>query len=177
MPDSKPSSSSALRDTIAQAKAAHRKAAQSGLKGPQQSGAVEDEIFPASNNKGVLRKRIDMARTDGRLNIAALSLTEFPSEVMSMYDLDTVDASGGAWYESVDITRLIAADNQFQSLGPELFPDSTAEDLRQADDETTGTLFGALETLDLHGNILGALPIGYVFSVSLFSIRVPCRET
>lgn len=174
-PGSKSSSSAALRDTIAQAKAAHRKAAQSGLKGPQKSGAVDDDIFPASNNKGLLRKRIQMARTDGRLNIAALGLTEFPSEVMSMYDLDTVDASGGAWYESVDITRLIAADNQFQSLSPDLFPDREAEDLGNADEDSKVTLFGGLETLDLHGNILGALPIGYVFSGPLSSICSPCR--
>ena len=156
---SKPTSSASLRDTIAKAKAAHRKA-QSGAKGTQELKAADDELVPFSSNKGLLRKRIEMARTDGRLNIAALGLTEIPDEVMSMYDLNTVDASGGSWYESVDITRLIAADNEIQYLSQDIFPDKSAEELQTLEDDSKGTLFRGLETLDLHGNTLGSLPVG-----------------
>ena len=100
-----------------------------------------------------------MARTDGRLNIAAMGLSEFPREVLTMYNLDTLDASKGAWYESVDIRRLIAAENELQQLG-EIFPDRSAEDLRDEYDETKGTIFGGLEVLDLHGNLLQNVPVG-----------------
>lgn len=113
-----------------------------------------------------------MARTDGRLNIAALGLTEFPSEVMDMYDLNTMDASGGSWYESVDVTRLIAADNEIQSLSQDIFPDKSAKDLQSEEDEGQGTLFRALETLDLHGNVLGSLPIGLRQLVHLTNLNL-----
>ena len=156
---SKTTSSAALRETIAKAKAAHRQA-QSGAKGNQELRTGDDELFPVSNNKSLLRRKIEIARTDGRLNIAALGLTEIPREVMSMYDLNTVDASGSSWYESVDITRLVAADNEIQSLSEDIFPDRSAEDLQGDEDESQGTLFRGLETLDLHGNILGSLPVG-----------------
>lgn len=153
-------SSAALRETIAKAKAAHRKTAQSGPKPSPGFQATDDEIYCVASNKDLLRKRIETARLDGRLNIAALDLTEIPSEVVGMYDLDSVGASGGNWYESVDITRLNAADNRIESLGDNIFPDRSVDDLRDADEEATGTLFGGLDTLDLHGNLLGKLPIG-----------------
>lgn len=161
LPQLKLTSSAALRETIAKAKAAHRKAAQSGSKASQKVQAPEEEIISAASIKVLLRKRVEMARTDGRLNIAALELTEIPDEVMAMYDLDTSEASGSAWYESVDVTRLIAADNRFEALSDDAFPDRSIEELRNSDDETKGTLFGGLETLDLHGNLLGALPPGF----------------
>ena len=115
--------------------------------------------MPTMNDSGLLRKRIEMARTDGRLNIAAMGLSEFPREVSSMYDLETLDASKGAWYESVDIRRLNAAENELQQLD-EIFPDCSAEDLRKEYDETKGTIFGGLEVLDLHGNLLQSVPVG-----------------
>ena len=75
---------------------------------------------------------------------------------MSMYD---AGAGDGAWYESVDLVRLIAADNELESLNDEIFPDDTAAS-HSADDDYQGNLFGGLETLDLHGNHLKAIPIG-----------------
>ena len=159
-PSTKPSSSAALREVIAKAKADRRKAAESQWGGAVKSENVLDDPLMSHNNKGQLRKRIDMARTDGRLNIAAMGLTEFPEEVLNMYNVDALNASGTAWYESVDITRLIAADNQFQTLDDKIFPDQSAEELANEDEETKGALFGALEVLDLHGNLLEAVPRG-----------------
>ena len=101
-----------------------------------------------------------------------------------MYDLETVEASGGKWYESVDITRLIAADNSLASLNDELFPDNSMDDLRNTDVETRGTLFGGLEALDLHGNQLGLLPIGLrqlinltVLNLSKSKLTSECFDT
>ena len=153
-------SSAALRETIAKAKAERRKAIEAQGSRPAVSKADVDDVLIAPNNKGLLRRRIEMARTDGRLNIAAMGLSEFPREVLGMYDLDSLNASDGAWYESVDITRLIAADNELLRLDDELFPDRSAEELRNEDDEAKGTLFGGLETLDLHGNLLQNVPVG-----------------
>jgi Leucine-rich repeat (LRR) protein len=103
-----------------------------------------------------LRKRIASARTDGRLNIAALGLTEIPREVLNMYNAGVGD---GAWYESVDLVRLIAADNEIEILQDGTFPDDNAAS-HSADDDYGGNLFGGLETLDFHGNHLKTLPIG-----------------
>lgn len=111
------------------------------------------------DNSGLLRKRIETARTDGRLNIAAMGLSKIPSDVLQMYDLDALDTNNGAWYESVDIRRLNAAENQLEELD-ELFPDNSVEELRYEDDETKGTIFGGLESLDLHGNSLQKVPQG-----------------
>ena len=153
---SKATSSAALRDAIAKAKAAHRKAIRPG----GQAQAPTDDQLLAAKNRISLCKRVATARMEGHLNIAALDLTEMPSEVMSMYDVDSLAASGTAWYDSVDITRLVAADNRFEVLSEEIFPDRTTEDLQSINDETKGPLFGALEFLDMHGNVLTTLPVG-----------------
>jgi Leucine-rich repeat (LRR) protein len=109
--------------------------------------------------KGLLRKRIDAARTDGRLNIAAMGLKAIPAEVMGMYNLDNINGTAGSWAESVDLTRFIAADNELESLGDDVFPDVNAQDLADNDDGQSN-IFGGLETLDLHGNLLSSIPMG-----------------
>ena len=165
----------ALRDQIAKAKAAKRAA------GRQVSSTsnreVEVPLVPTENfdfglsddpfnqqagqnsAKGLLRKRIDSARADGRLNIAAMGFKQIPDEVMTMYTLDAVSAGGGSWAESVDLTRLIAADNELELIDDSCFPDVDPQAATDSDDGP-GNQFGGLETLDLHGNILIALPSG-----------------
>jgi hypothetical protein len=110
-------------------------------------------------SKGLLRKRIDSARTDGRLNIAAMGLKDIPGEVMDMYNLDAINGHGSSWAESVDLTRFVAADNELEVLGDDVFPDIDPRELLD-DDDSKGNQFGGLETLDLHGNLLKALPLG-----------------
>lgn len=158
-----PASSAALRETIAKAKAARHKMGQSQITDTVLTPEMTDE-FPevdvGGNNKGLLRKRVASARADGRLNIAAMGLKDMPREVLSMYDAGTIDASGGAWYESVDLVRLIAADNEFEHLGEDVFPDAVAEADSAMDDDFQGMLFAGLSTLDLHGNHLRLLPLG-----------------
>lgn len=158
-----PKSSAALREQIAKAKAARRVASQSSSKGfanPKQGLGDFSDLEVGGNNKLVLRKRIASARSDGRLNIAAQGLKEIPKEVMNMYNIDSGNANDGAWYESVDLVRLNAADNEFENLQDELFPDDAA-DAHTMDDDFQGNIFGGLETLDLHGNRLKTLPLGF----------------
>ena len=164
-------SSATLRKTIAEAKAARRAALQgglsSGIKNPISDSARADagagsfhtDLIEFSNS-GLLRKRIDAARTDGRLNIAAMGLKSIPEEVMKMYDIETLNTSAGAWYESVDLSRLIAADNEIEEIGDDIFPDIPLGASDEFDEEQKGNQFGGLETLDLHGNRLKALPLG-----------------
>lgn len=118
-----------------------------------------DEIpfndVPKDRNKGLLRKRVQAGRTSGLLNIAGMDFPDIPDEVMSMYEFDP-NAAGSSWAESVDMVKFIAADNRFGDLRGDAFPDNEAVDL----DEGQNFQFRGLKTLDLHGNLLKALPLG-----------------
>ncbi|KAF4122753.1 Leucine-rich repeat (LRR) protein [Geosmithia morbida] len=186
-------SSAALRDQIAKARAAKRAAAatvqeerSAGRDGGVDSDIGEaapivpgDDSFdfgmshddPFNLNKGVdpgkkvLEEKVAAARTTGRLNIAALGLKEIPAEVMNMYDMA---GNGGSWAESVDLTRLIAADNELEKLEDAAFPDvypgiASADFFAGGDDEAAaqGSIFGGLETMDLHNNLLADVPLGF----------------
>jgi hypothetical protein len=174
-PDVTPRKSSlALRDQIAKAKAAKRAAATKQVSGVTMSNEEEapviasgtfdfglsDDPFNQQINqkgaKGLLKKRIDSARSDGRLNIAAMGFKEIPQEVMNMYNLESID---GSWAEAVDLTRFVAADNELELLGDDVFPDVDPREVVD-DEDAKGNQFGGLETLDLHGNVLMALPLG-----------------
>lgn len=173
-----PKSSVALRETIAKAKAARRAAS----KGSEVKSEVEKELHTAVRQKGlfeeisdvknVLQKRLSEARTSGRLNIAALGLTKFPEEVNDMYNLEKIDSAGSEWYESVDLVRLIAADNEFEVFEDWVFPDISASVARDLDDSFCGNMFQGLETLDLHGNRLTALPDGIMHLERLATLNL-----
>lgn len=159
-----PKSSSALRETIAKAKAARKAAAQ---KAPQTStldqwseADITDPFNqrPKDPNHGLLKKRLDAGRISGHLNIAAMSLSTFPQEVLSMYDFDPNAATD--WYESVDLVKFIAADNDFTELPDVAFPDIDSDQM-DFEEEDKGNQFGGLEYLDFHGNLLQRLPIGF----------------
>lgn len=108
------------------------------------------------SKKKMLQSRLGTARTSGRLNIAAMELREIPTEVMNMYNFES---AGGAWAESVDLTRFVAADNELEMISDDIFPDRDAQDMAD-DEDSQGNIFAGLETLDLHGNMLIALPMG-----------------
>ncbi|KAL8683320.1 MAG: hypothetical protein Q9186_000703 [Xanthomendoza sp. 1 TL-2023] len=153
-------SSAALRETIANAKAARRAV-------PKYEGdevakpVIVNRSFDTLETKTVvdvhinpLRRRITSARNDGRLNISGMGLKVFPQEVLHMYDLDTT-TEGPAWYESVDLTRLIAADNELEDLEWDDLSTSTLE----GGETPCTSIFGYLQNLDLHGNHLQRLPL------------------
>ncbi|KAI1408678.1 hypothetical protein F5Y13DRAFT_204670 [Hypoxylon sp. FL1857] len=170
-------SSAMLREQIAKAKAAKRAASRqvSGTKIPD---AEEAPVIPTDTtfdfglsddpfghhkfedaNRKVMQTRINTARTTGRLNIAAMGLKQIPTEVLEMYDLESLDRAGSAWAESVDLTRFVAADNELETIDDAIFPDVDPSDFADEED-SEGNLFGGLESLDLHGNTLIALPMG-----------------
>ena len=131
-----------------------------------------------SAETNILRKRINTARSDGRLNISGLGLTCLPSEVLSMYDRNAAGSSGVSWYECVDLVKLLASDNEITSLDPRGFPDVLHETDPFDDEGGDGTnsvnhVFAALQTVDLHGNRLSGLPLGvrrlnYLTTLNLF---------
>ncbi|KAL2836529.1 hypothetical protein BJY01DRAFT_55742 [Aspergillus pseudoustus] len=157
-------SSSALRESIAKAKAARKAAVQKGPQTQSLGAWSETEIQdpfnqqPKDQNLGLLRKRLETGRTSGHLNIAAMSLATFPDEVLKMYDFDPNATSD--WYESVDLVKFIAADNDFTELPDAAFPDKDPDQMHFDSDEK-GNQFGGLELLDLHGNLLQSLPLGF----------------
>ncbi|KUI69528.1 Leucine-rich repeat-containing protein 40 [Cytospora mali] len=175
--------SAALREQIANAKAAKRVAAQ---KVPAQDQAAQlpvrsvgeapviptDDSFDfglsddpfnlnrdANSTSKVIKSRVTSARASGRLNIAALGLKEIPPEVLNMYSLESIGKHDGSWAESVDLTRFVAADNELEIIEESVFPDIDPEELA-VDEDAQGSIFYGLETLDLHGNVLIALPAG-----------------
>lgn len=139
---------------------------------------------PFNQNKGttgknVLNQRIKTARTNGRLDIAGLGLKDMPLEVLKMYDLSNMGANDGSWAESVDLTRLVAADNEFERLDDSVFPDVDPDSLNY-DDDTLDNIFLGLETLDLHSNLLIGVPIGFrrlAHVTSLNLVRQPGQSS
>lgn len=158
-----PKSSAALRETIAKAKAARKKAVVSSGAAPIQSSIAETwtsstqntDVVEDGNNKSLLSNRIRQAVTSGQLNIAGMRLTKVPSEVMKMYEMEGLSIN---WSEMVDLVKLNAADNEIEELDDTIFPDYTESDL--ADDDEKCIQFGGIEFLDLHRNQLQSLPVG-----------------
>jgi Leucine-rich repeat (LRR) protein len=172
---SKPASSSnALREQIAKARQA---AKQAKAEPPRNSTPPTDVIVPdpaeiasfdfglgddpfnqrAKGGNTVLRRRIDGARSDGRLNIAAMSLKEIPDEVLTMYQFDSNDTTV-VWSEIMDLTTILAADNELEKLPDGMFPDVAFEEMDDSDEAEPQ--FGGVQSIDLHGNMLRELPIG-----------------
>lgn len=146
-------SSAALREQIRLAKQTHRNS-------PKRIG--EEDFFPnydqisdpfnqgSKDQVSVLAKRVSDARIQGRLNISAMGLKAIPKEVVTMYEFQP-DANEN-WGEFVDLVKVTAADNEFQSLPDELFPSSSEEDRVPP--------FAGIESLDLHGNLLSNISVG-----------------
>jgi len=121
----------------------------------------------------ILQSRLESARTSGRLNIAAMALREIPTDVMNMYNLDSVGQQG--WAESVDLSRFVAADNELEMIADSVFPDVDPRELAD-DEDSQGYIFAGLETLDLHGNMLIALPMGLRRLSLLTSLNLVCAH-
>jgi hypothetical protein len=142
----KKTTAQSLRDTIRQARAAKQRVdsvsssvAGNGLDGFDFGTAdpFGQAILGEGGSTKVLTQRIKSARVEGRLNISNLQLKEIPAEVYKMYettedDLDAADDDGPKWYESVDLAKLIGADNEISEIGEEL-----------------ATQFGALSVIDV----------------------------
>jgi len=156
-------SSTNLRDTIAKAKAAKRQGLHDSISTATNTSCqpLHDEISspePFINlGSQSLQKKIDGALTSGVLNLSALGLKSIPQEVFTMYDFK--EDSAVPWSETVDLKKLLIADNELEELPETAFPDWSREELF-ADPEKTNQ-FGGLEVLDIHGNNLRSLPVGF----------------
>lgn len=157
-------SSAALRDQIAKAKAAKR--APGTSKSKVDAGDFQFDPFgdpfntkPKDNN-GLLRKRIDAARGDGRLNLAGLNLKKIPDEILCMYDAEQLEASNMSWSQMVDLFRFVAADNELDTIPDDIFPDIATETAMEDESNTKALQFRGVEMVDLHGNNLQAIPPG-----------------
>lgn len=106
----------------------------------------------------IIRKRINMAKTDGKLNISMLCLKEMPAEVLEMYEAGN-DDGGPSWYESVDVTRLNAADNEFTTLPDHIFARPVSADDEAIERDSSTGIFIGLESIDFHTNQLKQLPL------------------
>ncbi|KAK5046096.1 hypothetical protein LTR84_008553 [Exophiala bonariae] len=161
---SSPKSSAALRETIAKAKAAKRKAMGSSQGVADQATSlepwpvveIEDDLVMGKDGKGLLRRRIAQALTSGHLNITGMSLNQIPTEVMNMYE--SSENSTTNWSEMVDLIKFSAASNEINDLGEETFPNYSPEEMMNDDEKTNQ--FGGLEHIDLHGNQLFRIPVG-----------------
>ncbi|GJJ79034.1 hypothetical protein EMPS_11393 [Entomortierella parvispora] len=161
------SSRPSVRETIAAARA---RLAQEQARSKSVRGGAEDErqAFVGSGIPGVkksalaqrrqtdveilghaqksIKSLIANAKGSGTMNLSSRDLTEVPLEIWNMYHVDpdkiVVDfnSSGSAWYDAVDLTRFIAADNKIT------FIDARIQE------------FGALVTVDLRNNELTSLP-------------------
>ncbi|KAJ9649751.1 hypothetical protein H2199_000530 [Coniosporium tulheliwenetii] len=181
------SSSAALREQIAKARAAARKTAPKKQNDIIDSCTANEAEFDLSSDpfnvvpktsSGLLRRRVEAARVDGRLNIAAMGLKEISKEVLNMYDYDPNDPSKTTWSEMVDLTRFIAAENELENI-TDVFPDIDPELASMADDDDDAKKpqFGGVEVLDLHGNLLREVPLGlrrlqYLTSLNLSRNRL-----
>lgn len=178
-PQSARKSSSALREQIAKARAAKRAvSSQIASSDPLPEAGPESSLVPTDNTfdfglasdpfnlrrddqsqAKILQGRLESARTSGRLNIAAMGLREIPDIVMNMYNLEAGSPACASWAESVDLTRFVAADNELEMITDAIFPDVDPQEFAN-DEDSQGNIFAGLETLDLHGNMLIALPMG-----------------
>lgn len=146
-------SSSLLREQIRLAKQTHRNS-------PKRIG--EEDFFPnydqitdpfnqaPKGQENDLTKRIDDARLQGRLLISGMGLKEVPGAILTMYDFKADEDVN--WGEFVDLTKVSAADNEFEYLPDELFPDT--------EDEEKVPQFACVENIDLHGNLLRSINLG-----------------
>lgn len=154
-------SSAALRDTIAKAKAAKREELRKSQTmstdvATEQNHAAQPISPITEMGSQSLRKKIQQAVTSGSLNLSAMRLKQIPKEVLTMYEFD--ENSNANWSETVDLRKLLLADNELAALDEEAFPDWSEEEMLE--DPEKSNQFGGLEVLDLHGNLLNAIPIG-----------------
>ncbi|KAL0086761.1 hypothetical protein F4703DRAFT_1848485 [Phycomyces blakesleeanus] len=126
--------------------------------------ARRDEAFgmdPTRVNTKI-QTAIAQAKQSGKLIISNRGLERIPEEVLTMYHVDpnkiVVDftSSADAWYDSVELTKFMASDNQLVVL-----------------DERVGEEFGALTLLDLRNNQLQDLPHSLTRLKNLTHVQMP----
>ena len=65
----------------------------------------------------------------------------------------------------------MAADNELETVSNDVFPDTDTTSFNP-DEESKDPQFGGIEVLDLHGNILSAIPTGLRLLERLTSLNL-----
>ncbi|KAI8598790.1 hypothetical protein EDD21DRAFT_381549 [Dissophora ornata] len=116
-----------------------------------------------------IKSLIANAKGSGIMNLASRELTQIPLEIWNMYQVDpdkvVVDfnSSEGAWYDAVDLTRFVAADNKITFIDARIqeFGALVAVDLRTNELTTLPAEFGELKrlvNLNLSSNKFAEIP-------------------
>ncbi|KAL8931614.1 MAG: hypothetical protein Q9211_006837 [Gyalolechia sp. 1 TL-2023] len=167
-------SSAALRETIANAKAARRAApkyeADEVIKPVPRSFAGSGVGDEDDGHVNVLRKRINSARNDGKLNISGMGLKKFPDEVLKMYDPDAM-IDGAPWYECVGMTRLDVSNNEMDDLDWDR-RNQGVEDGENGENQRHRSMFSGLQSLHLQNNRLHRLPstLGHLEDLTVLNL-------
>ncbi|KAJ3300613.1 Leucine-rich repeat-containing protein 40 [Borealophlyctis nickersoniae] len=127
-------------------------------------GAFGRARFGVSSEAGsslAISKAVEGSKTSGRLNLSNQNLSSIPEAVFSKsapppksVDLSFDRRSDDQWWEVVDLSRLVIADNAIEDLDPRI-----------------GELDG-LTVLDAHNNRLRHLPdkIGHLINLSILNL-------
>ncbi|KAF9411043.1 hypothetical protein BGZ94_001459 [Podila epigama] len=101
----------------------------SGIPGVRRSTPAnrqQSDVEILGHTQKSIKSLIANAKGTGIMNISSRELTEVPHEIWNMYTVDpdkiVVDfnSTSTAWYDAVDLTRLIAADNKITFIGPRI---------------------------------------------------------
>ncbi|KAI7905248.1 uncharacterized protein BX663DRAFT_502235 [Cokeromyces recurvatus] len=107
---------------------------------------------------------IKQAKSTGKLDISNRGLTKIPEEVLNMYHsepISVIDFSslGNAWYDEVDLIKLVASSNAIEEI-----------------DERLTNEFGALKRIDFSDNRLKCLPKSLSQLENLTSLWMPYNQ-
>ncbi|KAF8926078.1 hypothetical protein EDD21DRAFT_372276 [Dissophora ornata] len=130
-----------------------------------------------------IKSLIANAKGSGIMNLASRELTEIPLEIWNMYQVDpdkivvNFNSSGGAWYDAVDLNRLIAADNKITFIDARIqeFAALVAVDLRANELTTLPEEFGKLSclaNLNLSSNKFTEIPQVVFTLATLFDLHL-----
>ncbi|KAG0328572.1 hypothetical protein BGZ99_005051 [Dissophora globulifera] len=141
--------------------------ASSGIPGVRKSAPLvrrQTDVEILGHAQKSIKSLIANAKATGIMNLSSRELTEIPLEIWNMYHVDpdkvVVDfnSTSGAWYDAVDLTRLIAADNKIT------FIDARIQE------------FGALVAVDLRANELEALPAEFEVLKRLVNLNLSSNK-
>ncbi|KAF9990842.1 hypothetical protein BGZ75_008846 [Mortierella antarctica] len=154
-----------------------------GVKKPNSAQRRQTDVEILGHAQKSIKSLIANAKGTGIMNLSSRELTEVPLEIWNMYHVDpdkvVVDfnSSGNAWYDAVDLTRFIAADNKITFIDGRIheFGALVAVDLRSNELTSLPEEFGQLErlvNLNLSSNKFTELPAVLFTLTSLLDLQL-----
>ncbi|KAF9966407.1 hypothetical protein BGZ70_002423 [Mortierella alpina] len=154
-----------------------------GVRKPNPAQRRQTDVEILGHAQKSIKSLIANAKGTGIMNLSSRELTEVPLEIWNMYHVDpdkvVVDfnSSGNAWYDAVDLTRFIAADNKITFIDGRIheFGALVAVDLRSNELTSLPEEFGQLErlvNLNLSSNKFTELPAVLFTLTSLLDLQL-----